>query len=104
MSGALTCNENLKFISKIVPLKFSDEIINIPIAHKQGNYIKENTPGEEVILRYRDNVNGSDENIAGIYDKKNKIIGMMPHPERAVFDDLGLTDGRKIFKFLEKEI
>ena len=104
LSGALTCNENLKFISKIIPLKFFDEIINIPIAHKQGNYIKEKTSSEEVILRYRDNVNGSDENIAGIYDKKNKIIGMMPHPERAVFDDLGLTDGRKIFKFLEREI
>ena len=104
LSGALTCNENLKFISKVVPLKFFDEIINIPIAHRQGNYIKEKTSSEEVILRYRDNVNGSDENIAGIYDKKNKIIGMMPHPERAVFKETGLTDGRKIFKFLEKEI
>lgn len=107
LSGALTCNENLKFISKVVPLEFLGEIIHIPIAHHQGNYTySEGRLGEneEVILRYTENINGSDDYIAGIYNRKTKIIGMMPHPERAVFEELGLTDGRKIFEFIENEI
>ncbi len=107
LSGALTCNENLKFISKVVPLEFLGEIIHIPIAHHQGNYTySEGRLGEneEVILRYTENINGSDDYIAGIYNRKTKIIGIMPHPERAVFEELGLTDGRKIFEFIENEI
>ena len=100
LSGALTHNENLKFISKVCPMEFQGETINLPIAHHQGNYTGKN--GEEVFLRYNENVNGSDENIAGIFDKKNKIIGLMPHPERAVFEELGLTDGRKVFKFFNE--
>lgn len=103
LSGALTSNENLKFISSVVPLEFLGEIINIPVAHHQGNYISCGG-NEEVILRYCENINGSDDNIAGIYNRENKIIGMMPHPERAVFSELGLTDGRKIFEFIENEI
>lgn len=101
LSGALTHNENLKFISKVIPVKFQNETLNLPIAHHQGNYT--GLGNEEVILRYCKNVNGSDDFIAGIYDKKNRIMGMMPHPERAVFEQLGLTDGRKIFEFIEKE-
>lgn len=100
LSGALTFNENLKFISKVVPLEFQGEIINLPVAHHQGNYTGH--AGEEVIMRYCINVNGSDDRIAGIYDSKNKIAGMMPHPERAVFEELGLTDGRKVFKFFNE--
>ena len=103
LSGALTSNENLKFISRVVPLEFLGEIINIPVAHHQGNYISCGE-SEEVILRYCENINGSDDHIAGIYNRENKIIGMMPHPERAVFSELGLTDGRKIFEFIENEI
>ena len=93
LSGALTSNENLKFISRVVPLEF----------YHQGNYISCDE-SEEVILRYCENINGSDDHIAGIYNRENKIIGMMPHPERAVFSELGLTDGRKIFEFIENEI
>ena len=103
LSGALTSNENLKFISRVVPLEFLGEIIHIPVAHHQGNYISCGE-SEEVILRYCENINGSDDHIAGIYNRENKIIGMMPHPERAVFSELGLTDGRKIFEFIENEI
>ena len=103
LSGALTYNENLKFISRVVPLEFLGEIIHIPVAHHQGNYIFCGGD-EEVLLRYSENINGSDEHIAGIYNRENKIIGMMPHPERAVFSELGLTDGRKIFEFIENEI
>lgn len=107
LSGALTYNDNIKFLSKIVPLEFLGEIIHIPIAHHQGNYTYSEgglCADEEVILRYTENVNGSDDYIAGIYNRKSKIIGMMPHPERAVFEELGLIDGRKIFEFIENEI
>lgn len=100
LSGALTFNDSLKFISKVVPLEFQRQIIHLPVAHHQGNYTGHGN--EEVILRYCENVNGSDEMIAGIYDRKNKVIGMMPHPERAVFDELGLVDGRKVFEFFNE--
>ena len=102
LSGALTYNENLHFISKVTDLEFQNGIIQLPIAHHQGNYTGKN--GEEIIMRYKRNVNGSDDRIAGIYDRKNKIIGMMPHPERAVFEESGLTDGRKVFEFIKNEI
>ena len=102
LSGALTYNENLHFISKVTDLEFQNGIIRLPIAHHQGNYTGKN--GEEIIMRYKRNVNGSDDRIAGIYDRKNKIIGMMPHPERAVFEESGLTDGRKVFEFIKNEI
>ncbi len=104
LSGALTYNENLKFISRVVPLEFLGEVIHIPVAHHQGNYISCENMSEEVILRYTENINGSDERIAGIYNREKKIISMMPHPERAVYSELGLTDGRKIFEFIENEI
>ena len=102
LSGALTYNENLHFISKVTDLEFQNGIIRLPVAHHQGNYTGKN--GEEIIMRYKRNVNGSDDRIAGIYDRKNKIIGMMPHPERAVFEESGLTDGRKVFEFIKNEI
>ena len=102
LSGALTYNENLHFISKVTDLEFQNKIIRLPIAHHQGNYTGKN--GEEIIMRYKTNINGSDDRIAGIYDRKNKIMGMMPHPERAVFEESGLTDGRKVFEFIKNEI
>ena len=90
----------MKFISKNVKLEFGGQIITLPIAHHQGNYKK--TSEIEVFMRYCDDVNGSDDRIAGIIDRKNKVIGMMPHPERAVGSGLKLQDGRKVFKELEQ--
>jgi len=105
LSGALTYNENINFISKVCPLEFNNEIINLPIAHHQGYYVCQGAIHDEnIFMRYQENVNGSDDFIAGIYDEKNKIMGMMPHPERAVFEELGLTDGRKVFEFIKNEI
>lgn len=108
LSGVLTHNENMKFISKVVSLDFFCETIKIPIAHHQGNFTYSQKNGlktdEKIIMKYKENVNGSDDNIAGIYNIKEKIIGIMPHPERAVFKELGLTDGKKIFEFIKNEI
>lgn len=100
LPGVLTHNSNMNFISKNVKLEFGGQIITLPIAHHQGNYKK--TSETEVFMRYCDNVNGSDDRIAGIIDRKNKMIGMMPHPERVVGSGLKLHDGRKVFKELEQ--
>lgn len=104
LHGALIDNQNIKFISKVSDLNFNDELIQLPIAHHQGNYFCENIDESQILMTYKNNENGSDMSIAGIYDRRNKIIGMMPHPERAVFEELGLTDGRKVFDFVKNQI
>lgn len=104
LPGALVDNKNIKFISKITELNFQNTLISLPIAHHQGNYTNENIDKNQILMTYTSNENGSDMAIAGIYDRKNKIMGMMPHPERAIYDELGLTDGRKVFEFIQNEI
>ena len=104
LSGALIDNQNIKFISKVTDLNFNGEKITLPIAHHQGNYFCENIDKKQILMTYQNNENGSDMSIAGVYDRKNKIIGMMPHPERAIYEELGLTDGRKVFEFVKNEI
>lgn len=104
LPGALTDNQNIKFISKVSDLNFQGNCIKLPIAHHQGNYICENIDESQILMTYLNNENGSDMSIAGIYDKKNKIIGMMPHPERAIYEELGLTDGRKVFEYIASQV
>lgn len=104
LPGALVENQNMKFISKVSEINFKNELINLPIAHHQGNYVCENIDKSKILITYKYNENGSDLAIAGLYDKENKIIGMMPHPERAIFEELGLRDGRKVFRFFEQQI
>ena len=80
-----------------------DEIITIPIAHGEGNYycdeetlalLKKNN---QIVFTYEgENPNGSLEDIAGITNEKGNVLGMMPHPERAVDELLGGADGLKI--------
>jgi len=125
LPGVLTDNWNTRFICKTTGLKLrpspeslSSSLtkgfhpipegegmeINLPIAHGEGRYIAENIPKEMIFLTYTDNPNGSMEDIAGLYDRKNNIIGMMPHPERAFFAETGNTDGREIFKLIEQAL
>ncbi len=104
LSGALIDNQNIKFISKVADLDFEGEKISLPIAHHQGNYFCENIDEKQILMTYQKNENGSDMSIAGVYDRQNRIIGMMPHPERAIYEELGLTDGRKVFEFVKNEI
>lgn len=104
LPGALVDNQNIKFISKISDLKFDNENISLPIAHHQGNFTCENIDESQILMTYNNNENGSDKAIAGLYDKKNRIIGMMPHPERAMYEELGLTDGRKVFEYIETQL
>ncbi len=109
-------NQNLKVInnSSIFTRKYSpDEVIKMPIAHGEGNYIideeglKELYDNNQVVLKYCDefgnvdensNPNGSVDNIAGICNKTGNVFGLMPHPERCSEEILGNTDGLKIFE------
>ena len=106
LGGILTHNENTKFICEDASLDFWGMNISLPIAHAQGNYTIDNVKSinEQIFLKYKKNYNGSDAAIAGLYDKKQRVLGMMPHPERAVFKETGNVDGRMIFEFIENEI
>lgn len=104
LPGALTDNQNIKFISKVSDIKFQNETLKLPIAHHQGNYTCDTIDEKQILLTYVNNDNGSDLSVAGIYDRQNKIIGMMPHPERAIYEELGLTDGRKVFEYIASQV
>lgn len=122
LPGAMKRNENLHFISKFQYIKVTDnnnrflsktkneEILNIPIAHAEGNYfvdsdrLKKMYDNGQVILKYcdengdYDNPNGSVDAIAGICNENKNIFGLMPHPERACESILGSEDGIKMIK------
>ena len=80
--------------------------IGIPIAHHDGNYTADADTiamleGEgRVAFRYLDNPNGSAANIAGVLSENRRVLGMMPHPERAAEDAHGNTDGAAFFEGL----
>ena len=116
LPGALITNNSTNFISKSIQLEvvnndslftnhFSKkEIIQMPIAHKQGNYfandelLKKLQDNNQIAFKYVDNPNGSKLDIAGIFNDKKNILGMMPHPERASELLLGSDGGLNIFK------
>ena len=104
LQGALVDNKHTKFISKVTDFNFNSDKISLPIANHQGNYTCEDIDDRQIIMTYQNNENGSDKSIAGIFDRKNKIMGMMPHPERAIWEELGLIDGRKVFDFIKCQI
>lgn len=112
LPGALIENENAKFICKNVPLNldFRKNIkqILLPIAHKEGRYFADDKDilkaKNMAFLKYSDNPNGSIADIAGLYDKDNRVMGLMPHPERAYFAKNYGFCGRKIFEIIEEEI
>ncbi len=124
LPGALMRNAHLRFTCKYIHLRVEKtetpytsscrvgEVLKIPIAHNEGNFyhfedeIKELEDSGQILFRYCDaggnataeaNPNGSINNIAGICNKDGNILGMMPHPERAVEDLLGSADGLRVF-------
>ncbi|MBY0598133.1 phosphoribosylformylglycinamidine synthase subunit PurQ [Bacillus bingmayongensis] len=120
LPGALMRNKNLKFMCRTVQLRVEnnetmftsqyekDAVINIPIAHGEGNYycdeatLKELEENNQIAFRYVDNPNGSVSDIAGIVNEKGNVLGMMPHPERAVSELLGGAEGLKVFQSILK--
>ena len=126
LPGALKRNNNLHFISKYQHLKVvnndnaflgkcgKEEILNIPIAHADGNYYIDDEGLEklekngQVLLRYCDEegnrvvVNGSVTSIAGICNESKNVFGLMPHPERAIEQILGSEDGIRMLQGFEQ--
>ncbi|MBT9383640.1 phosphoribosylformylglycinamidine synthase subunit PurQ [Pseudooceanicola sp. CBS1P-1] len=115
LPGALLRNAGLKYICKHVPLKVetSDSIftraynagssLSIPIAHHDGNYqadaelLAELRGEDRIAFTYEENPNGSAGDIAGVLSANRRVLGMMPHPERAADAGHGGTDGTAMF-------
>lgn len=99
-------NNNTLFTSQYE----AGEVINIPIAHGEGNYfcdeetLAQLKANNQIVFTYAgENPNGSIEDIAGIVNERGNVLGMMPHPERAVDALLGSNDGLKLFKSIVKQ-
>lgn len=121
LPGAIRRNRDLKFICRPVQLQVENaetaftngysqgEIINIPVAHGEGNYycdaqtLEQLKANNQIVFTYKgDNPNGSLEKIAGIINQQGNVLGMMPHPERAVDSLLGSNDGLMLFQSIVK--
>ena len=127
LPGALIRNRELHFSCRHVRVRVetadtpftgelkAGEVLNLPIAHAEGNYVCDDATLAElrrerrVVFRYCDergeltdgaNPNGARDHIAGVCNRGRNVLGMMPHPERACEDLLGSSDGRGIFRSL----
>jgi phosphoribosylformylglycinamidine synthase len=118
LPGALMRNSNLKFICKTIDLKVetsasaftegynAGDTVGYPIAHHDGNYTVDEATlaalkgDDRIAFTYCDNPNGSVADIAGVLSENRRVLGMMPHPERAVDAGHGGTDGQALFRGL----
>src|SRR5690606_10805790 len=116
LPGALMRNAQITFTCRTVPLEVANsqslftagyeqgQVIHVPVAHHDGNYFADEETldrleGEgRVAFRYLENCNGSRRDIAGVLNAAGNVLGMMPHPERAIEAAQGSTDGRKLFE------
>ncbi len=114
LPGALVRNRSLKFVCRTVPLEVvtTDSLftqraergqeLRLPVAHGEGCYIADERTldrleaEDRIVLRYRDNPNGSMRDIAGVLNEQRNVMGMMPHPERAADPLMGCVDGLEI--------
>ena len=120
LPGALIRNAGLSFICRYLSLEVvtersvftggyrRGEKISLPVAHHDGNYVidgdglKRLEDEDRIALRYLDNPNGSTAGIAGVLNGARNVLGLMPHPERAIEMDVGGTDGRRMIEaFME---
>lgn len=118
LPGALMRNSGLKFICKPVELEVATtrseftagydagSTVTFPVAHHDGNYqatddiLSELEGDDRVAYRYARDINGSVSRIAGILSKNRRVLGLMPHPERAADATLGNADGAPLFRSL----
>jgi phosphoribosylformylglycinamidine synthase I len=116
LPGALLRNSGIRFVCREVALKVENTqslftggyeagaVIRIPVAHHDGNYFADDAvldrlEGEgRVAFRYAEDVNGSARQIAGVLNAAGNVLGMMPHPERAIEAAHGGSDGRALFE------
>lgn len=122
LPGALLRNAGQHFVCRTVRLSVetsqslftaaysTGEEISIPVAHHDGNFFADNDTldrleGEgRVAFRYLEEVNGSARNIAGVLNEAGNVLGMMPHPERAIETIQGSSDGRRLFESAVKAL
>ena len=118
LPGALMRNSNMHFVCRDAELevtntdniftsRYSDNrSVSIPVAHHDGNYFADRDTLDilekrgRVVFRYLSNINGSSRDIAGICNEAGNVLGMMPHPERAIDQKHGGTDGLALFESL----
>ncbi len=118
LPGALRRNAGLKYICRTVGLEVASadtaftsgyskgDVVNVPIAHHDGNYfvtdekLAQLRDEDRIAFTYTDNPNGSVADIAGVVSKNRRVLGMMPHPERAADTGHGGTDGVAMFRAL----
>lgn len=118
LPGALMRNAGLKFICKSVPLTVgtsasaftqgyqAGSTVTFPVAHHDGNYVATTQTldaleaEDRVAFRYAEDINGSARRIAGILSENRRVLGLMPHPERAADPALGGADGAALFSTL----
>jgi phosphoribosylformylglycinamidine synthase len=118
LPGALMRNADLKFICKTVDLDVATsdsaftegynagDTVGFPVAHHDGNYtiddagLKTLQDQDRIAFTYADNPNGSVADIAGVLSENRRVLGMMPHPERAIDAGHGGTDGQALFRGL----
>jgi len=116
LPGALLRNSGIRFVCREVELTVENsqslftagfeagQTIRLPVAHHDGNFFADNETldrleGEgRVALRYAEEVNGSARSIAGVLNEAGNVLGMMPHPERAIEAAHGGSDGRAVFE------
>lgn len=131
LPGAMLHNQKLRFICKTIHIRTEStrslftrglekgQVMEIPVSHGEGNYfiesdgLKELEQNDQIAFRYCDkngeltaesNFNGSVSAIAGITNKQGNVLGLMPHPERAMEKILGLEDGKIFFESLINQL
>lgn len=131
LPGAMLHNQQLRFVCKHTYIRCETSnslftrnieegsVLKIPVAHGEGNYftdsdqLKKLQDNDQIVFRYCDknghatdeaNFNGSIDNIAGICNANRNVLGMMPHPERAVEEIIGSADGKKMFESVLDEL
>lgn len=116
LPGTLLVNKSAKFVCKSTKIttcsssrlfeqfSYGKKRLNLPVAHKEGRYYIDDDhlaklyDQGQVLFKYEDNFNGSTDAIAGLSSPNGRMIGMMPHPERAMTDFVGSSDGKLILK------
>jgi phosphoribosylformylglycinamidine synthase len=122
LPGALQKNRGLKFLCTTVELRVTStgsvltsgttlgDVLRVPVNHFEGNYTCDQATLDElraegrVVLRYVDNPNGSVDDIAGITNASGNVVGLMPHPERAISELLGSADGLPLLRSLATSV
>lgn len=118
LPGALHKNIGLRFVCRTVELRVDStrsaltasaelgQVLRVPINHFEGNYtcdaetlaaLRDN---DQIVVRYVENPNGSVDDIAGVSNEAGNVVGLMPHPERAISDLLGSSDGVPLLRSL----